>query len=173
MDSMTPETLSKVMNDAVKLAEELVFGQKPVPAKDISHSFPSETGGVYLIGRISENERRFIWVGQTKNLRRAICNRHMKRGPSKTGGDYIDKFRRSEGLRSEQEALKRLLEIGWFAWKEIDHHDMRILVESLLIAWLRAEKHQLLNHPAPPRPIDIPAVMAGLRAKFPKDSEEA
>jgi hypothetical protein len=184
MDSETPETLRRMVDDAIKLAKELVAKQ-PVPARDIPHSpgvrpsstdrVPPETGGVYLIG---ESERQFIYVGEaakarTANLRTRI-SRHMSDSTAE-GKDFRHKYALREGLPPGPEAAKLIREKCWFVWKQIDDPDMRLLVESLLIAWLRAEKQPLLDDPAPPpsrRPIDVARLVA-LSRGIPKDGEGA
>lgn len=50
-----------------------------------------------------------------------------------------------EGLTNRVDVLHRLREIYSVAWVQITSPEMRILVESLLIAWAKAENQPLLN----------------------------
>lgn len=69
----------------------------------------------------------------------------MSAGKPSNVKDFRDKLAAREGVKMGWETLTRMQEKCWFVWQEIPNPDMCSLVESLLIAWLRAENQPLLN----------------------------
>ena len=156
--SVTPETLNHLLAEARRLAMELA-NRAPMWVRDLefgqgmrrvpSDRTPPEDPGVYLFRK----EQTVLYIGRTKRtgtLRKRICSDHLSTG-QRHSKDFRDKVATHEDLMDSEgnpdriKVLQRMRECYSVAWVQITSPEMRAVVESLLIAWARADNQQLLN----------------------------
>jgi hypothetical protein len=160
---MTTETLNNLLEDARRLATELL-NRPPIWIRDPGRAYhgnrhdppertPPEAQGVYLF-REGQNIR---YIGLTKEnpLRRRIWDFHLSiaRASNSNANDFRDKLAHEKGLLDgeglpDRVAVRKLMDESFsVVWLEIPRPDMRALVEILLVAWAREENQPLLNAP--------------------------
>jgi|ERR1035437_6537753 hypothetical protein len=147
---MSSETFDRLLSEAKCLALELLARPR-VPGRNLpfaqgirldeSPLIPPKSQGVYLIAQI---DGTFIYVGKANNLRKRISASHLS-GGKRDGKDFRDKMAESLNIPSGPELRQWLRENCAFSWIVIPRSEMCNIVEHLLVAWLRDEKHPIKN----------------------------
>jgi len=128
--------LVPIIENAKHLAESLL-GKKPSQR----NGFP-DTAGVYLI---YDKDGNVIYVGKAKKLRRRINDDHVSGERKISTSTFRRKVYREYGIEPGNEMRTWVINNCLFAYEEIENSDTRSLVETLLIAFLRANSEPLLN----------------------------
>jgi len=128
-----------LIEQAIVIANELEDKATESPA-----TVP-EKGGVYLVYRGVPPTASVIYVGEAKVLKRRITSDHISGEQKATTSEFRKKLNQrfsipfGPGMRSwvEQNCS--------FSYVVVEDYDMRVLVEAMLIAALRAGGAPLLN----------------------------
>lgn len=140
-----PKTIEQIANEAIILAKSLINSVKNKPSG--VNGFPTKAG-IYLIYCEDRRKKGIIYVGESDNLKRRLKG-HLSAGQSE-----VTSFRgqlnddKDLDVKYGQEMRDWVFKNCEFALDDSDMYqsqDVRKLVESLLIAFLRAKGEPLLN----------------------------
>ena len=94
----------------------------------------SKNQGVYLVRHMVDG---IIYVGKGSNLKRRLLGEHLSGEKSDTTSNLRRKLARRYHLKPGPGMKKWMLENLSFSWIEVSDKDETILVEALMIAYLR------------------------------------
>jgi predicted GIY-YIG superfamily endonuclease len=135
------EIMKQLISEAVTFAESLLAEE---PQKPNNIEYPTDSG-VYFIRCDEKPKRGIIYVGKTSNLKHRIKD-HLSAGTRDNGATAfrkkVKKYKKLEYIETTKDWIETNCQ---FAFIKIDDMDMCLLVESLLIAFLRKRGEPLLN----------------------------